>query len=56
MEHSGTVLIVARRGGDWTDCLDVLSERYAYRVVLVGSVAEALTTMSGIHVLSLIHI
>ena len=50
MEHSGTVLIVARRGGDWTDCLDVLSERYAYRVVLVGSVAEALTTMSGIHV------
>ncbi|NPU26827.1 sigma-54 dependent transcriptional regulator [Bradyrhizobium denitrificans] len=50
MEHSGTVLIVARRGGDWTDCLDVLSERYAYRVVHVGSVAEALTTMSGVHV------
>ena len=50
MDHSGTVVIVARLGGDWSDCLEVLSERYAYRVVLVGSAAEALTTMSSIHV------
>jgi two-component system, NtrC family, response regulator HupR/HoxA len=50
MEHSGTVIVAPRPGGDWSDCLEVLSERYAYRVVLVSSAAEALTTMSGIHV------
>jgi len=50
MEHSGTVVVVARPGGDWSDCLEVLSERYAYRVVLVASAAEALTTMSSIQV------
>jgi two-component system response regulator HupR/HoxA len=50
MEHSGTVVVVARPGGDWSDCLEVLSERYAYGVVLAGSAAEALTHMSSIHV------
>lgn len=50
MDHSGTVVIIARPGSDWSGSLDVLSERYAYRVVLVGSPAEALTAMSSIHV------
>ncbi|OHV60322.1 sigma-54-dependent Fis family transcriptional regulator [Mesorhizobium sp. LCM 4577] len=50
MDHSGTVVIVARPGSDWSDSLEVLSERYAYRVLLVGSPAEALTAMSSIHV------
>ncbi|TIT85057.1 MAG: sigma-54-dependent Fis family transcriptional regulator, partial [Mesorhizobium sp.] len=50
MDHSGTVVIVARPGSDWTDSLEVLSERYAYRVLPVASPAEALTTMSSIHV------
>src|SRR5262245_46972191 len=50
MDHSGTVVIVARPGSDWSDSLDVLSERYAYRVLQVGAPAEALTAMSGIHV------
>ncbi|MDX8533105.1 sigma-54 dependent transcriptional regulator [Mesorhizobium sp. VK25A] len=50
MDHSGTVVIVARPGSDWSDSLEVLSERYAYRVLLVGTPAEALTAMSSIHV------
>ncbi|MET3595254.1 two-component system response regulator HupR/HoxA [Mesorhizobium shonense] len=50
MDHSGTVVIVARPGSDWSDSLEVLSDRYAYRVLSVGSPAEALTTMSSIHV------
>ena len=50
MDEPGTVVILSRPGGDWASSLDVLSETYAYRVVLAGSAAEALTTMSGIHV------
>ncbi|ACK52648.1 two component, sigma54 specific, transcriptional regulator, Fis family [Methylocella silvestris BL2] len=50
MEEPGTVVIIARPGSDWSSSLEVLSERYAYRVVLAGSAAEALTTLSSIHV------
>lgn len=50
MEHAGTIVVLARPGSDWSSARNILSERYAYRVILVGSVAEALTTMGGIHV------
>ncbi|TIW03065.1 MAG: response regulator, partial [Mesorhizobium sp.] len=50
MDEPGTVVIVSRQGSDWTWPLDVLAERYAYRVILAHSFSEALTTMATIHV------
>ncbi|MER8465829.1 sigma-54 dependent transcriptional regulator [Mesorhizobium sp. M1396] len=50
MEHAGTIIVLSRPGSDWSSALHVLSERYAYRVIPVASVAEALTTMGAIHV------
>src|SRR5271163_4582916 len=50
MDEPPTVVITSRPGSDWASSLDVLSERYAYRVILAGSAAEALTTMASIHV------
>ena len=48
--QSGTIVILSRPGSDWSEALEVLSDRYAYRVVSTGSVAEALTAMGSIHV------
>ena len=50
MDHSGTVVIVARPGSDWSEAHEVLTERYAYRVILAGSAAEALAAMGSIQV------
>ena len=50
MDEPGTVVIVSRQGSDWTWPLNVLAERYAYRVILAHSFSEALTTMATIHV------
>lgn len=50
MEQAGTVIIIAQPGNDWTSAAEVLSERYAYRVILAASAPEALTTMSSVHV------
>lgn len=48
--QSGTIVILSRPGSDWSQALEVLTERYAYRVVSAHSAAEALTTMGSIHV------
>ena len=50
MDEPHTVVITSRPGSNWASSLDVLSERYAYRVILAGSAVEALTTMASIHV------
>jgi two-component system response regulator HupR/HoxA len=50
MDQSSTIVVLPSPGSDWTAALDVLTERYAYRAIPVGSVAEALTTMGSIHV------
>ncbi|MBE1207533.1 hypothetical protein [Aminobacter carboxidus] len=50
MEHASTIIVLPWAGSDWSSALDVLSERYAYRVISAGSVAEALTTLGSIHV------
>lgn len=50
MDEPSTVVILSRPGSDWASSFDVLSERYAYRVVVLDYAAEALTTMSSIHV------
>ena len=50
MDQSSTIVILSRPGSDWSTALEVLSERYAYRVVLADTVAKALTTMGSIQV------
>ena len=50
MEAPKTVVILTQLGSDWASAHDVLSEFYAYRVLLVSSAKEALTTMASIHV------
>lgn len=50
MDEPCTIVILSRPGSDWASSLHVLSERYAYRVILAHSAAEALTTMAAIHV------
>jgi len=48
--QSGTIVILSRPGSDWSEALEALSERYAYRVILAGSPADALSAMGSIHV------
>lgn len=50
MDSASTVVILSRPGSDWGPSLDVLLERYAYRVVVAASAPEALTTLGSIHV------
>lgn len=50
MDEPSTIVILSAPEGDWTSALEVLSERYAYRAILVRSVAEALRTLASIHV------
>lgn len=42
------IVILSRPGGDWSSSRDVLSERYAYRVAVARSAAEALATMARV--------
>ncbi|MEJ2625516.1 MAG: sigma 54-interacting transcriptional regulator, partial [Pseudolabrys sp.] len=50
MREKNTIVILSRPGTDWASALEVLTERYAYRVVIAKSASEALTTMGSIHV------
>ena len=50
MDEPSTVVILSRPDSNWASSIEVLSERYAYRVVVLSSAAKALTTMSSIHV------
>ena len=50
MNDSGTIVIVPRPRSDWSSALNVLEDRYAYRVILAASWSEALTTMASIHI------
>ncbi len=50
MEASKTVVILVKPGVDWASAHRLLSEKYAYRVLLVSSAKDALATMANIHV------
>ncbi|MBO0752796.1 MAG: sigma-54-dependent Fis family transcriptional regulator [Bradyrhizobiaceae bacterium] len=50
MDQAGTVLAVTSNAEAWSGALGVLSDQYAYRVMLARSPVEALSALSNAHV------
>lgn len=50
MDEPGTVLIASRGEMEWSDAVEVLSERYGYRVLRGRSNAEVAAALSDTHV------